>query len=515
MQRALLGIDVGTTNTKVVAFSTDGVELAKASVPTETLHPQQGWTEYDVDGLWNAVCDLLKQALRQLPDGVTPVAISATGMAEAGVPLDGSGNPLYSAISWLDRRTTDELEIWQETVGADRTANTTGLPMNTTAGILRLLWLRNNVPETFGRTERWLNLPDYCAYKLSSAAITDYSLASRMMILDLKKKQWSADLLDEIGIGQEIFGKLVQSGTKIGAVTEEAAASTGLPTGIPVCAGGHDHLCAALGLGVTQTGDVFDSMGTAEAIVVSLKAPSPTSEIAGKGIAQGVHVVPGQYYAISGLFYSGGSIDWVRQLLTSAIDNELSSAQAYERIQQLASEVKAGSDGVHFLPHLQQANPPIFDPHSRGAFVGLSGGTGAGHLARSVMEGLAYEFQRLFDCVVEAFGVDGRSWIASGGGTRNQLLMEIKAAVAGKPINIPVVDEATCLGAAVLAGIGAGVYSSVEDAQAKVQFTSRTIECDADLQHVYAGNYKAVFLHLYDSLQELNHKINKLAENEA
>lgn len=508
MRPALIGIDAGTTNTKVVAFSTNGEELAKASVPTAALHPQPGWIEYDVDVLWHVVCELLQTVVNSLPEDVRPAAIVVTGMAEAGVALDSSGTALYPAISWLDQRTVDELAAWESAIGKDRTAEITGLPMNTAASALHLLWLKNNEPQVFAKMQRWLNLPDYIAFKLSSVATTDYSLASRMMLLDLKQKNWSDELLTHIGIGREKLGDLVASGSQTGAVIEDASLATGLPVGLPVCAGGHDHLCAALGLGATQAGDTFDSMGTAEAIVVNLDKPLPSASIASKGIAQGMHVVPGRYYAISGLFYSGGSIDWVRQLLTSTLGTDLTLDEVYDALLQQAAKVSAGSDGVYFLPHLRQANAPVFDPTSRGALVGLTGDSGPGHIARAVLEGIVYEFQQLADCVHEAFEVGDGRWLATGGGTRNALLMRIKAAVAGQSLTIPDVDEATCLGAALLGGLGVGIYKDVDDAQTSVTQSQKTIECDPQLQRVYQRNYSDVFVQLYASLQSLNHAID-------
>ena len=511
MRQALLGIDIGTTNTKVAAFSDDGTELAKAVQPTATNVPRPGWAEYDARALWRAICVLLRRVRHALPEDVEPAAIGIAGMAEAGVPLDAAGEVLYPAISWLDRRTTDVLQWWGKTVGVDRTAEITGLPPNTAAGILRPLWLRQHEPETFKRMRRWLNLPDYCAFRLCSTAATDYTLASRMMVFDIGARQWSAPLLAEIGMSQDLLGECVPSGTRLGSLTAQASAATGLPAGLPVCSGGHDHVCAALALGMVHEGDVLDSMGTAEAILVTLTQPKASAETAAKGIAQGIHVVPDRYYAMSGVYYSGGTVDWVRQLLTTTM-GPADTDEAFERMLALAGTVPAGSDGVHFLPHLRQANPPVFDPRSRGAFVGLTSGTGPGHLARAVMEGIAYECQRLQQCMHEEFSVDVRTLAATGGGSRIEPLMTIKAALAGRPIVVPNVEEATCLGAAILGGIGAQVYAGFDDAGERIRITSRTIEPDVGLQRIYRDRYNRIFRRLYASLRDINHVIGDVAD---
>lgn len=507
MRQALLGIDIGSTNTKVVAFSVDGSELAKAGRPTATLYPRPGWAEYDANALWRSICELLREVHRTLPEDAKPVSIGVSGMAEAGVPLDAAGQVLYRAISWFDRRTTETLEWWSDTVGRDRTAEITGQPLNTAGGILRPLWLRQHEPDTFTRMRRWLNVVDFCAFRLCGAAATDHTLASRMMVLDIDSKRWSASILADIGLDESQLGECVPSGTRLGGLTATASNETGLPAGLPVCAGGHDHVCAGLALGLVQPGDVLDSMGTAEAVLVTLDEPKPTAEVATQGIAQGIHAAPDRYYAISGLHYSGGSVGWVRELLTTTLDQEAPADGAFDRMVTVASKAPAGSGGVHFLPHLRQANPPVHDPRSRGAFVGLTSDSGPGHLARAVMEGIAYECHRLLECMRTQFAPGAGTFAATGGGARIEPLMRIKAALAGRPVVVPDVEEATCLGAAILGGIGAGIYSNVEQAHECVVFNNRTIEPDAELQRFYRDRYQNVFLSLYESLRDVHHAI--------
>ena len=286
---------------------------------------------------------------------------------------------------------------------------------------------------------------------------------------------------------------------------------TGLPEGTPVCTGGHDHLCAAVGLGATGEGVLFDSIGTAEAVLTSLAAQKSDASIAEAGIAQGIHVLNDKYYAISGNSFGGGSIDWARRIFKGSVDDRI---DGYEALHAMASNAPKGSGGVFFLPHLRRANPPILDPLSRGAFVGLSGDSGPEHLARAVLEGLAFEYQRILDAVNENFELSSRRLVAAGGGTRNSLFMQIKADVAGIPINIPEVDEATCLGAALAAGVGAGVYDDYDDAQHHVKFSTKVIEPDATRHEFYQERYEQVFVHLYDQLKSVNHKISRWVNSE-
>ncbi len=506
MTSVLLGVDIGTTNLKAVAFSPQGEALATASQSTPTHHPRTDWAEYDPEELWTVLCEIIGKVVKTLGDGSPVAAVAFTGMAEAGVPLDKQGTPLFPAISWFDRRALKQLDHWIATIGVERTALITGLPTAPAAGVLRLLWFRDNHPELFNRTARWLNLPDYAAYRLCSEQATEFSLASRMMLLDINQRSWSEELLSELDLPAEILAPLAESGSVIGLVTAEGAAQTGLPAGIPVCAGGHDHLCAAAALGVVNYGDLFDSIGTAEALIAAVP-PGPVDPTnAEAGIAQGIHILPDQHYVISGNVYGGGSFEWVTQLLCS-----LAAAQDIDNFNEVirrATDAPLGSGGVFFLAHLRQANPPTMDPLSRGAFIGLSSQTESGHIARAVIEGLAYEYQIILDEVTTRFDFESRRLVATGGGTRNALLMQVKADVSGLPVSIPSVDEATCLGAAIAAGIGVGVYQNYRDAHQHMVLTERVVMPNAINHRRYKIYYNNIYRHLYEALRGMNRKIS-------
>ena len=503
MKQALLGVDIGTTSIKAVAFGLDGRQLAKATTPTVTHYPRVGWAFYEPHEIWQAICAVLREVMGALPEGTEAGAVAFTSMAEAAVPLDSQGEPTYAIISWFDQRTVPQSQWWRAEIGADLTARVTGLPIEPLFGILKLLWLRENEPMAFQQTKHWLNMSDYGVFRLSGSTITDYSLASRMLVLDLASKAWSQRLLDAIDLPAALLGELVPSGTLVGYVHAEAAKATGLPEGLPVCSGGHDHVCGAFALGVREAGEAFDSIGTAESIMITTAKPHLDQRITSRQIGQGIHVIPDCYYAMSGLNFSGGAIDWSRRLLLGAAFGENPSAASFETLIKLAREVPAGCDGLFFLPHLRGANPPINDPHARGAFIGITSQASTGHFARAVLEGIAYGYQRVFDNVMDAFALTPRRLIATGGGTRNDLLMQIKADLFGQPIIMPNVEEATCLGAAMLAGVGAGIYNSFADASQQVQHTTRTVESDPQQHHFYQQRYRDTYLRLYDVLKKV------------
>lgn len=511
MKQTLIGIDIGTTNIKAVAFGVNGDELSKATTPTRTHSPQAGWAYFEPNEIWTDICAVLRKVIADLPAESEPAGVAFTSFGEAAAPLDKHGQPVYEMISWFDQRTQAQSDWWAETVGVEQTARITGLPVKPVFGILKLLWLRENEPQKFAQIDRWLNTADYGAYRLCGAQATDYSLASRMMVLDLKERAWSSTLLDAIEIPQSMLGQLVPSGTLLGHVHAEAAAETGLPEGLPVSAGGHDHICGSMALGITKTGDVFDSIGTAEAVMVLTDEPVLHPTITQQGVGQGIHVYPNRSYAMCGLQFAGGSMEWVRQLLFAEKrgGDFGSDESSFPQMLDAARAVPPGSEGVFFLPHLLRANPPAVDLKSRGAFIGMSPDTGRGTLARAVFEGLAYEAQQSQDVMTDVLNVKLERLIATGGGTRNDLFMQIKADLAGHPITIPDVDEATCLGAAILAGVGAGVYRNFEDAGEQIRYTSHTVAPNLDRHAFYQERYATVYQQLYAALKTINHQISE------
>jgi xylulokinase len=498
----LVGVDVGTTNVKTVAYTLAGRAVASATARHDTHHPRPGWAEYDSEELFASAARAIARVVEQLDGDAAIAGVAVSSMAETAVPLAADGRPLRRAIAWHDERTAPQAEWWRREVGEERVSGITGLPVMPIFGINKLMWLRDSEPELFAKIDCWLNVADYIAYRLSGARATDYSLASRLMVLDLQAKRWSQELLDACGIPEEVFAELVPSGRQIGAVHADAREATGLPAGTPVVSGGMDHPCGALALGITRSGDILDSMGTSESIFSVVSAPRLDCGLAEAGYQQGIHAVSDMYYCNGGLYSSGACIEWLRELLSSGDD------VSYESLVESAAGTKAGSDGVFFLPHLLMANTPISDVRSRGAFVGLSAATDRASLVRALFEGLAYEAQLSLDGLVERLGLEVERVRAIGGGTRNDLLMQVKAALLPTPIEVLELDEAASLGAALLAGIGVGSYRDAEEAARAVSLSSREVPRPSDSEQAYYRRaYESVYRKLYPQLAPLSHEI--------
>ena len=499
----LVGLDIGSTNVKAVIYEPNGRALALASVPTITHYPRPTWAHYDANELWSSAVTVLREATAQLDEPRRIAGIAVASMGEAGVPLDTDDKPTYDTIAWFDRRTIEQADRLRDVIGEDAIFAVTGVSLQAIFSLCKIMWIQQHKPDAFARTVRWLHVAEYIAYRLSGVGATDWSLASRSLAFDIKKRNWDDGILQAAGVSRDLLAPAVASGTRIGEVTAAAAMVTGLPAGASVAAGGHDHVCGALAAGVIRKGQLLDSMGTAEGLLVAFEEPNFDPELGRQGYAQGAHVVPGVNYCFGGIYTSGASIDWARRAVGGDADLGQLLAEA--------GEAPTGSLGVGFIPHLRLADPPHSDSRARAAFVGLTTDVERGTLFRAVLEGLAYEARLSVEPLVDFYGLDGIPEISvTGGGSKNDLFLRIKASVYNQPLRVVDLQEATALGAAMLAGIGAGVYRDAADALQQVQVHPTTVEPNAEDVAFYDRYYSRVYKHMYEALRPLNHGIHAL-----
>lgn len=502
----LCGLDVGTTNIKALIFTADGRLVAQASLPTPVHIPQPGYAHYEPEELWQVTAAALRQASAQV-DARRIVSAAVSSMGEAGVPLDANNQALYPAIAWFDPRTQPQAAWLEQAIGKERLFDITGLSLQPIFGLCKLLWLKQNEPDVFRRTARWLNMAEYIAFRLSGEQATDYSLASRTLALDIRRRQWSDDILQAAGIPANLYAPLVPSGTPIGRVTVEASAATGLPTTTLVAAGGHDHVCGSLAAGVTTPGVALNSLGTAETIFITLDKPLADPKLGREGFTQGAHVIAGLYYVFGSMYTSGGCVEWFRSALADNRD--------YSTLIAEAEAVPPGSQGVCFLPHLQLASSPYDDPLARGAFIGLGMDVGRGALFRAVLEGTAFDSRMMLEALLAYEDVpELRTITAIGGVTRNALWMRIKATVLNRPLELMQVSDAVSLGAAILGGLSAGVYPDAQAALQALRRETRRVEPAADQVELYDRIYRRVYTGLYPALRPLHHELQHIRQGE-
>lgn len=497
----LIGIDIGTSGTKTVLFDQTGREIASASVEYPLYQPQNGWAEQDPLDWWQAAASTIRTALEKSrinPRDVKGVGIS--GQMHGLVMLDTAGNVLRRSIIWCDGRTGEECREITERVGRERLIAITANPALTgfTAG--KILWVRRHEPEIYEKCRHILLPKDYIRYRLTGVYATEVSDASGMNLLDVPNRCWSKEVLATLEIDEELLARVYESPDVTGGITAEAAALTGLCAGTPVVGGAGDNAAAAVGTGVVRAGRAFTTIGTSG--VVFAHSEQVTIDPAGR-VHTFCHSVPGCWTVMSCTLAAGLSLKWFRDTFCAA-EREAAAGMGvdpYEIMNAQAARSPIGANRLLYLPYLMGERSPILDENARGAFIGLSAMHTKYDLLRAVMEGVTYSQRQNLD-VLRGMGVTFTEMLACGGGGRSVFWRQMLSDVYGCPVNtIASSGESPALGAAILAGVGAGVYSSVQEGCDAVIRTN-TPELPDRTRSLQYEPYYRVFCGLYPALRE-------------
>jgi xylulokinase len=489
-------MDAGTTNFKVVVFDVHGKELAKTSLATPVIILEEGRAVYDPEKVWETFVILIRKVISQLPDGSVIRSLAVTGMGEAGVPLNHAGSPLYPMIAWFDKRTVDIADWWKNSFSQDRLVAITGQKANFILAAHKIIWLKEYKKELFSQMWKWVCIEGFLSFRLTGKLVMEHSIACRTMFMDLEKRRWSQELLNHAGVKEDMLPVLVASGEKIGTVTKEVAQLTGLPLGMPVCTGAHDHICGAFAAGVYTDGGVLDSSGTAEVVLRASKDIDTVRRKGSIGFNAGTHVIPNTFYISGGLTASGAVMDWFHDGFSISSD----------------TEVKAKWECPLFLPHLRGSSSPLRDTASQGAFVGINDRHGPKDFSQAVCEGLCMEYRLVQEALLDGKVPD--KIVAIGGGTRNSRWMQVKANILKQSIEIVQTNEVVSLGAAMLAGIGADVYSDINDAIKQINLPIKKIHPDISLASFYDSKFE-LYKKLYDTLVDINRLISDRKRKES
>jgi xylulokinase len=486
-----LGLDLGTTNCKVLAVDLNGQPVASASAPTpvQVLAGRDGssYTEYNAEGLWQVSVQLLRQVLEELAPGQRPAGLAVASMGESGVLVDSDGKPLTSIMPWHDQRPRVYTPWWRARISETDLFHITGLPLDHIYSANKLLWLKEHAPEAFSRARHWLCIADWITFRLTSVASTSFSMASRTMLFDLGNRLWSEELIELMGLPANLMPTAYPSGVAIGRITPAAASATTLPEGLPVATGGHDHICAALAAGVVAPGQVLDSAGTVEAILVPLEKPVLNAEMAATGLQCGCHTARDRYYLIGGIM-AGGVLAWVNRMLTG---NETTAS--INALMQEAATSPQGANDVWFLPYLDGSGPPDCAPEAWGAWLGLRLNTQRSDLARAAVEGVSYGIRFLLENLQSRAGVSVSELTCVGGGTRNSFWQQVKADVLGIPVNTPQITDMTAQGAALLAAVGAEAFADELQASQSAQRAVKRYTVDERISASYNSSFHETF----------------------
>ena len=503
----LMGIDLGSTSLKAIVYDLDGKLVAQGSRPTEGHHPDKDhpdWAVWLPRQIWSDTAAAVKEAVSGLDDPAAIRAVAVTGMGMDGVPMDADGKWLYPFINWHCPRTAPQQQWWLQNVGAEKQFAISGNPVWAINTALRLLWMREHEPAILDKTRKWLLIEDFLNFMLCGEIATDYSMASCTLLFDQRKRDYSDELLEISGIDRGILADPHPSATLLGKVHSRAAEATGLPEGTPVVLGGHDFLCACLPVGAFRPGVVQDVVGTWEIIVAAIDEPVLTPEVLDMGWWVDSHVARDTFAAM-GSAVAADMLEWFRDQFgqAEARKAETDGGADWDYLVALAAESPPGANGVMFLPHFSGSTIPIVDANSKGAFVGLRNTATRGDMLRAVIEGLNFQFLQILQGVETALKVTPEKFVAVGGGTQNAFWMQNKADMVARPFETPEIEEATPLGAAILAGIGVGLYADEQEAFDRVYRPGKVYEPDADLASLYAERFE-IYKQLYPALAPIN-----------
>ena len=506
----LLGVDVGSTNLKAIIYDLQGNAVAKASGPTQRFNPypeNPEWAVWKPEQIWTGIADAIKQVTSQVDNSTDIKALAVTGMGMDGVPIDKNGKWLYPFISWHCPRTVPQQTWWIENIGQDKQFSICGNQIWTFNTALRLMWMRENEPQILEKTEKWLLIEDFINFMLCGQCATDYSMASTTLLFDQSKRQWSDELIELAGIDKDLLCEPKPGGTVIGQVHKKATQATGLKEGTPVVLGGHDYSCGCLPTGAFKPGVVLDVTGTWEMVVTALDEPILTPRAAKMGVLVDSHVARDKW-AVMGAAVAAEMLEWFKKEFCCEEEQKVKEQDGlvWDYLMSAAEKSPAGANGIMFLPHMSGSHCPILDHNSAGAFVGLRNIAKKADMTRAIIEGLNYQFLQIVNAFEAGLGINPQRIVTIGGATKNKFWMQNKADVVGKPIQAPDLDEAVPLGAAILAGIGVGIYKNEQDAYDQVYKPGQVYEPDGKLNAQYAEWFKT-FEKIYPALKNIRSKV--------
>lgn len=479
---SFLAVDIGSSTCKAVVFASSGKALAHASTEYSPEFPRPSFAEISPDQFWNAFCSCCYDACKSLTDPVQALCLSSHG--ETFVGVDDAGCAVTPAILNQDGRAVSE-SVWLEaTIGRERLFQITGLFAHTMYPIPKILWLRKNQPHVFAAAKCFVSLIGYLLLKMQLPPYVDYSLASRYLAFDVRRRTWSEEILSAAELEPSLLPKPAPAGSIIGKLNSEVASQLGIPAETPVVLGGHDQPCGALGTGVTGAGRVADSLGTYECLVAASDAPALSEKALHASLNSYCHVVPGKFVTLA-YFPSGIMIKWFHDLLY-ADDRDASRNPECESAHYalLEKRAPAAPTGLCITPHLIGTCNPEFNPHARGVIAGLGPSTDRAQIYKGILEGISCELSIVADAMAEAVG-DFSDIYATGGGTRSVMGLRLRAALTGRRMHIMREQESVCLGSAILAGVAIGEYASIEEAVNVLVLESTTIAPDPELTEIY------------------------------
>ncbi len=463
MASKLLGIDVGTGGTRAVLLGDDGRVLNSAvSEHAPMLSPQIGWAEQEPADWWRATRIAVKACLERAKTSAKEIAcVGLTGQMHGLVLLDGDGKVLRPSIIWCDQRTDEQCKAITDRVGAARLIEWTANPALTNFTLPKVWWVRRHEPDIWSRVRTILLPKDFVRYEMTGERAIDVAEASGTLMFDVVNRKWSAPMLEISGISESYLPRVLESQQISGRVSKSGAEATGLLEGTPVVAGAGDQAAGAVGMGIVRPGAVSATIGTSG--VVFAATSKPVLDPKGR-IHTFCHAIPNRWHVMGVTQAAGLSLRWFRDQFGAGIKPGAEpGVDPYDRLLAEAAETPAGADGLLWAPYLMGERTPHLDPHARGALVGITAQHTRGHVVRAILEGVAFSLRDTLSIFSE-LKIPVESIRLGGGGARGPLWRQIQADVYGMTVELIEAEEGAAYGAALLAGVGCGIWTSVDQA---------------------------------------------------
>lgn len=506
----IAALDLGTTGCRTFIFDIAGTILASDYQEWESFYPSPSFVEQDANIWWQSLKKTIEGAIKKSGiDNSEIVSLSVTNQRETIVPVDKDGIPLHNALVWQDRRTIDQVEYIKNKIGVDKIYKITGLTIDPYFSATKILWFKDNKPDIYQNTHKFLLVSDFIIHKLTGKFVTDHSNASRTMLFDINKLKYSEDIASELEIDLDKMPKAVESGVEVGEIISE---ETFFDKKTLVITGAGDQQAAALGVGVVSPGRTKLTTGTGSFLLAYLEKPNFDPK---KRVLCSCHAIPKHWVQEASIFTTGAFLRWFRDELAQkeCMIAEEQNQDPYNIITDKAEESPIGANGLIVIPHLVGAGAPHWNPLARGIIFGLALGHKRRDIARAILEGVAFEIKKNIE-VFKELGIDIKELRLTGGGSRSNLWNQIYADVLGVSCVRNIVEEATSLGAAILAASGAGIFPDIVKAAESICKVDKRWIPDTQNTEKYDKIYNfSVYLYNHLNNENIYQKLNNIFQN--
>ena len=512
MMKSVLGLDIGTTGCKALVVEENGDVAARAYREYPPFQvPRPGWLELDASCLWDAVQHVIRDVTDRCPNHhIASLCLSTMG--DSFVPVNQKGKPLGNVILAADTRSVAETDWLVREIGRENLYRMTGMPADPISPLTKVLWLKQHAKERFEGTHKFLCCEEFIVARLGLPPTTSYANACRTLAFDIRNYRWSQEILGVAGVSETYFPQAVPSGTIVGEIPHTAASELGFPDGVKVVAGGMDQACSFLGSGTLKDGDIQDSMGTVEAISVSL-ASSDIQDLLFPDLLRGhysinCHVLPGKYFVMAIVLSAGAILKWFKDTFLHGECRE-AARRGINVYELLLADSSPQPTPLLVLPHFTGTGTPEMNPLATGVILGLGLGTTRQDIVKGIFQGIGHEIAINLD-FLDAIGVSLRDLRCVGGGSNSRYWLQMKADMLKRPIRTLQDNEVAGLGAAILAGVGAGVWDSFEEATRCMVTTDTDFVPEKTYHHFYEAQYQ-LYQTLYPAIRDMLPKFQGLS----